>query len=298
MNFDEKLREFYESRMKNGIYDKTCECFSDGTKMDNWFKKKEVRNIIFSSDDSMCIEIKEAYAKYLISVKRNPNRDFTESIKVTKVKNKMYQEFVDYESLSKFEMNSDAKFLSGLSMSKWFFEYKNYILQSKNKLCVEIQQQYEKYLEQKRELYIKKQKLLYEKNKCIFYKESDINKFDSSGNVKFPDGTFMGEWFKKYKKVILLSDGLIEKEIQKSYELYLSVYELKKEFLKEENLDKFDEFGYVKFSSGALMNFYWEVYKDSILNSYCDIDKLIKKQYYEYKISNGEFQGNKILKKV
>ena len=118
MDFEEKVKEFYDGRVEKGLYNKSCKYFSDGTKMEVWFNKKSVRDMIYSSDNWMCIEIKEAYEKYLNSIGRRKSEEFNESIKFTLVKNKMYKEFLDFEDLSKFTLDSDAKFLSGLSMSK------------------------------------------------------------------------------------------------------------------------------------------------------------------------------------
>lgn len=307
MSFEEKLKEFYECNIKNKFSTKTNAKFKDGTNMGYWFNKKENKEIINSSDEQMCIEIKNAHALYLEELKNDSqNREISYKyyVEIRNTKNKEFLECTDFE---KFNIDSKISFSNGMIMSKWFLENKTYILSSKNELCIEITKQYQEYLSNIKKAQERKIKLIYEKNKHLFYREKDINKFDDTSKLKFPDGIFMGEWFMTYKDFIMSSDDPFEKAIKAKYKLFLSMRSLKRKFLEEENFEKFDIYGCVRFETGALMNTYWEIYQNEILNSNCSIDILIKKQYEEYlSIQNQEIVyldeevkvKNKVQKKV
>lgn len=282
MSFEEKLKEFYDCDIKDKFSTKTNARFSDGTSMGQWFKRKDTKDIIYSSNEQICIEIKRAHKKYLDEIKnssKNREVSYKYYFEMRNVKCKEFLECLDFE---KFNVDSKLAFSNGMIMSKWFLENKIYILSSKNELCIEIAKQYQEYLNNIKKQRERKNRLIYEKNKHLFYREKDLNKYDNTSTLKFPDGMFMGEWFMIYKDYILSSNGCFEKAIKDKYELFLLTRSLKTEFLEEENFEKFDIYGYVRFSTGALMNAYWEVYQKEILNSKCNIDRLIAKQYEEY----------------
>lgn len=167
-------------------------------------------------------------------------------------------------------------------MGVWFFENYQFLFDSKSPDCLKIAEQYKK----KRLLDKEKARRKYRNYRLMFYKESNINKFAFGSNVSFQDGTLMNEWFDKNKENIFDSKQPIDVYIQSQYREFLMYYDLRREFLEEENLDKFNPEGNVRFLTGAIMYFWWERYKDGILTSNFNSDEEIKNQYNEFNDNN------------
>ena len=128
----------------------------------------------------------------------------------------------------------------------------------------------------------KKKKTNYKKNLLLFYQKQGFGKFDIDSHVKLPNNLDAGIWFDEFKDFITSEKGPIETRISEQYELFLVHYDLAKEFLEEENLEKFDCDSNIRFISRALMNLWWEDNEQNIRYSDLNIDKLIVRQHNTY----------------
>lgn len=204
-------------------------------------------------------------------------------VSITEINKLMLKEFLECPDLNKFDPRSRVYFKNGICMGYWFGININRILALKRPECEEIKKQYEK----KRRMDKSKRLLYLRKYKYMFFIMKNMDKFNRESNLTFPDGTFVGEWFDDNKNDILSSEDLIDLNIKKQYNEYLAFEDLKKEFLKGD-IEKFNVGGYVRFSTGAIMNFWWECYMDKILLSNDDVSEEIKKQYEAYLSLNKE----------
>jgi len=191
-------------------------------------------------------------------------------------KKKIFHEFMMIDDLSKFNDNSNIYLSNGIKTSKFYVDNYIYIQNNNSDDCKMIVKQYKMYLFQK------KQRETFNLTKCKleFYKMPE-DKFYEDSNLyltnKENSYSFFARLIDYYQQEPNLSK--LDFEILRQYEVYLSFIELKKEFLSDDSMEKFDESGYVRFENGAIKNIWWTVYKDDILNSDHDIDIKISNQY-------------------
>lgn len=198
-------------------------------------------------------------------------------IVVTEINNLILKEFVECVDLNKFDSRSGINFKNGISMGYWFGLNLRKILVSKNPICLEIAKQYK----QKKRKEASRRMLFLRKYKYMFFIMDNRDKFSPNSSLTFPDGMFISEWFSINRESILLSNDIIDIKIKDQYNNYLIFQKLKIEFLYG-NYEKFAFDGCVRFSTGAIMNFWWERFMDEILSSTDYVSLKIKEQYENY----------------
>lgn len=221
------------------------------------------------------------------------NDPMRKTITVTITNNLRYKEFLECPNLDKFNPRSNVLFEDGTPMGYWFGMNLRKISESKNPFCIEIIKQYNER-NKKNQL---KNSFYLRKYKYIFLIMDGMDKFSFNSNLRFPDGTFVNEWFLQNKDDILSSDNDIDIIIKKQYFDHLGFENLKAEFLRGD-VSKFCPDECVRFSTGAIMNFWWDCFKDKILSS-TDIKSLkIKEQYESYlSIANNDNKSKEVLTK-
>lgn len=250
--------------------------FKCGLRMGFWFQKNKEE--ILKSNDPLCIKLKEQYQNYVCEFQRK--RKIYKNVLGARASytKRVIDEFIKYPSLKKFEECCDITFFDGTNMYKWFAENLIAISRSKSPEHIEIMRQYELYISKKNTKVLLEQRKL----KYMFLKEKNIEKFSLDSDILFPNGSLMNRWFNSNVMDIIASNELIDIEIKKQYESYMIFSALREEFLMENDFSKFDEYGNARFSSGAVMYFWWDRYKEEILNSTYYVDKDISNQYLEY----------------
>lgn len=280
----ERIIEFIKIETLNKFSHNSNITFSDGLIASNWFHYN--KNEILSSNDEDCKIIQRQYKQHLKQIENKKREKQDLSIKQTINSMKIAKEFMDIEGFEKFDKDSNIMLSNGVSAYDWFVKNINYIFSSTNEIYQTIKKQYNK-------MRIKKEHFLFVKDRQYFCKDNRLYKFDEKSEIRLPSNNLSGIWFKKNKKEILNSNNLIDIEIQRQYKSYKDYYSLLYEFYIKDNDLKFDSASNIRFASGALMNFWWEKNKESILSSSFIIDQMIKEQYYKYVDSNEE----KVLKK-
>lgn len=214
------------------------------------------------------------------------------SIMATEINRSMLKEFLECIDLNKFDSRSNIKFKNGISMGYWFGLNLRKILESKNKVCLEIAKQYK----QKKRLEASRKILYLRKYKYMFFIMDNRDKFSSNSGIIFPDGTFVSDWFLSNLDSILSSDDIIDVKIKDQYNNYLFFQDLKIEFLSGD-YEKFDFSGCVRFSTGAIMNLWWERFMDEILLSTDYVSLKIKEQYESYLSMVSDEKGKEVFAK-
>ena len=196
------------------------------------------------------------------------------SLFYVKVIQDIADEFACCKDPKKFDPRSDVRFKNGELMGVWFANNIEKIFSYKRETYESIKQQYKNYRRKKTSYDIlQRRKYFY-----LFLKIDNLNKFNADSGITFPDGTLAGLWFYYNKEEILNSDDVVCASIKKSYSYYLQFTDLKLEFLHAPN-EKFRFDGCVRFKTGAIMNFWWETYKDCILSSLDEVSIRIKEQF-------------------
>lgn len=250
---------------------------SDRIRCCNWFNsfKKEIEK----SDNLYCLLIMEQYKDFCELVKERKKYEANCNYKAFLDKKKIFNEFANETNLDKFDLNSDIFLSNGIKMSIFFVENYSFIKSSKDYDCQKIMLQYNKYLYRNKQ----KKKMNLIKNKFEFSKLSEDKFYDDSKLILSNNENaylFFIKLLEYYKTCLNLSN--LDLEILRQYNVFSDFYSLKEEFYFDRDMSKYDEFGYVRFSNGAIKNDWWSVYKDDILNSYHDIDVKIKNQYNSY----------------
>lgn len=204
----------------------------------------------------------------------NPAR---KTIAVTITTRKIYTEFLECPNLDKFNPRSKVLFKDGTPMGYWFGVNMQKIKESKDPLCIEIIKQYNK--KKQKERFIN----MFYSRKCKydFVAMDNLDKFSANSKLTFRDGTFVIEWFLKNKEDILSSDNEVDIKIKNQYFNYLAFENLKIEFLNASIL-KFDQYECIRFSTGAIMNLWWDCFSDKILSYTDSVSLEIKRQYDSY----------------
>ena len=275
----EKKKEFLEEKnnQKFKLYSNVK--FKSGNYMGIWFNryKKELK----SSDDELSKLILEQYERFIENQKKCAE----------KTDNDKLNEFSKEKDLRKFSHGCKIKFSDGTYMGDWFILNKENIMNANDAVSKIICLQYEKFNLQKKYPEQKKIKKIKE-----FAEENDLKKFNTHSELKFKDGTHMGNWFNGHRKELLRMDDDLIGTIFKQYEAYketmieeinesrIRIFNQKlEEFSLESNLNKFKYCSNVKFSDGSYM-VNWFIYnKERILNSNDELSLKIQEEYYSYK---------------
>lgn len=200
--------------------------------------------------------------------------DRESSLFFVKVIQDMVNEFACYPDSKKFDPRSDVRFKNGELMGVWFANNIDKIFSYKKETYELIKQQYKNYRRKKASHDIlQRRKYFY-----LFLKIDNLNKFNADSGVTFSDGDLAGIWFYCNKNEILSSDDVVCIAIKKQYFNYLEFLDLELEFLHARK-EKFCLDGCVRFKTGAIMNFWWETYKDDILSSKDEVSIRIKEQF-------------------
>lgn len=254
-------------RRKNVCY------FSNGISANGWFKKYQ--DEILLSDDKRCEIVKKQYEEYIDkqnSQKLNYSRGFHMMLFSENV---FLKEFIKIDNNSKYEPECDIYLSNGVNAYEFFLKIIEKVMTYKDPLFTNIREDYLKYK-------VKKQKLDYKKTLLLFYNTQGFGKFDIDSHVKLSNKVDAGIWFNNFKDFILKEKGPIEIKVVEQYESFLIYYDIAKEFLDEENLEKFDFDSNIRFISRALMNLWWEDNEEKIRYSDLNIDKLIIKEHDSY----------------
>lgn len=205
-------------------------------------------------------------------------------------------EFMKIKSLSKFSYNSYITFSDGHSVFNWFNANKEEILNSNDKNCKVIQEQYKIYLKQIKE---RKDEISYAslkqtKNSMEIAKEfmniKDLKKFDKDSNIILSNHISTYEWFTKNVRYVFSSTHEIYQTIKKQYydvHLKKKTIDFRKDkyfFYKENKLYKFNEYSNIRLPSNTLSGIWFLENKDNIFKSNAPIDIEIQKQYKKYEI--------------
>ncbi len=206
------------------------------------------------------------------------------SIHFIKTVSNMANEFASCSDFNKFDPRSNVRFKNGDLMGVWFANNMQKIFSYKGEVSAIIKNQ---YLDYKRCSDYKKEDSSHEvlqrrRYFYLFLKTNNINKFNFYSGVTFPDGSLTGVWFYCNKDKILSSDDdAVCCVIKKQYFNYLQFADLKLQFLHAPK-EKFCFDGCVRFKTGAIMNFWWETYKDDILSSKDEVSIKIKAQFESF----------------
>lgn len=162
--------------------------------------------------------------------------------------------FYNINGLEKFcpcmESPSKVK-VNGKDPSSWFYGVRNQILESNDKICLEIAKQYQQYLVErdKDRRNVDNISKAFKKKLTDFSEIEDLNKFDMKSNIHLKSGKFAAYFFYKNEDYILHQNTDVCITIRKQYQQYLAqlktknilkYLKLKREFISEESLEKFD----------------------------------------------------------
>ena len=288
LTFEDRIKEFYNIKnlTKFNSYFYNMFLFSDGSKMYSWYKSN--KDEIFSRKDFYCEGIRKQYLDYKNRTNINRQNGMSELYVSIRGETLILEEFLNINDLSKFDSKSQIKLSNGDNSYDWFIKNKNMIFNGERGIHKKIQKQYLTY---------KKRKLLldFKKDELFFVRLNDKLKFDRTSNVVLPSGTTSGTWFDKNKvELEKNNNNPIAKMIMEQYEEYKNIMELLYDFYKEPGLAKFDFDSNARFKSGALMNLFWELWKEEILTKRIYLFEVISNQYDKYLHIN---DSKKILKK-
>ncbi len=253
-----------------------CAYFSNGTYVCGWFKVNKKK--IFNLNNDVSKKIMSEYEEYLlIATEKEKEKMKTIKEKIDKF-NDYCTLFYNIKDYKKYEENSNITLVNDLLAYDWFNYYKTRISLSTLDICKLIMKDYNNYKKYKgKQKQVEKQRKVQE-----FYLQSGYDKFNKNSKLKFKDGQLMTEWFYDNFDYILSSDNVIATFIKKQYDMFLCICLLKKEFIDNPNLEKFDEFSNVRFNSGALMSdFFYSNFKQ-ISNSNDRLDCIIMSEYNKY----------------
>lgn len=287
VSFEERLDEFLEIQNFEK-YNSYGNCiFKDGTSANTWFRSQLKR--IMNSDDNKCKIVMKGYIDFKNELRYQKERLNTVTFTKTCKDREFLIEFEAKEGLDKFKKDGDVKFQNGIHMATWFYENYRRIISVPYKECKSILAQYEKFKRIERQ----KQKLYEARDRLEFLNEQNIDKFDSTCEIYFESGKNMGKWFVDNKTNILCSAAKVDNDIKKQYEVYVNYDLLRYEFYGIDDLSKFAEDSNYRFSSKALMYFWWEINKERILSTKTKINNLIRKQYNNFE----ELKNSNVKKK-
>ena len=271
--------------------------FQDGKIASYWFRAHKKK--IETSDNFICKRIMSQYKEY---VNLRTNGTLESPWIYSRVKLSLLEEFLEVDDIYKFDYNNETMLSNKVTCGHFFNDNKIYILSKQSECTDKIREQYKKYLFQLKQDEIKRNIRF----KHEFSREKSFEKFSDVARLLFSDGrTPMYNWFRSnydnLKAVAQKNEELgvkpnIEGKIIDQYKKYLLYLEIKKEFLEEENFEKFSEVGNVRFSSGALMSLWWETNMEVILLSNSLDDIKIKNQYHEY-LNTINNVAEKVMKK-
>ena len=203
-------------------------------------------------------------------------------------------EFMKIKSLGKFSHNGYITFFDGHFVSNWFNANKEEILNSNDKNCKVIQEQYKIYLKQIKE---RKDEISYAslrqtKNSMGIAKEfmeiNDSKKFDINSNIMLSNGMSSFDWFAKNVRYVFSSTHEVYQTIKKQYcdmhkkRKLISLRKDKYYFYKEKSLYKFNEYSNIKMPSNTLSGIWFLENKKYIFNSNDPLDVEIQNQYRKY----------------
>lgn len=276
VSFEERLTEFLEIQNFEK-YNSYGNCtFKDGTSANIWFRTQLKK--IMNSDDEKCKIAMKGYIDFKNELRYQKERLNTVTFTKTCKDREFLIEFEAKEGLDKFKKDGDVKFQNGIHMATWFYENYRRIISVPYKECKSILAQYEKF----KRIEKQKQKLYEAKTRLMFLAEENIDKFDPTCEIYFEPGKNMGKWFADNKAIILASKAKVDMDIKEQYEEFVNYDLLRYEFYGIDDVSKFEEDSNYRFSTRALMYFWWEVNKDRILNTRTKTNKLIKKQYDKF----------------
>ena len=247
--------------------------FSNGVCANHWFKKNQ--DEILSTSDKRCEVVKKQYQEYIDFQNSEKQKYSTAFHMILFSDNVFLKEFIKIKDNSKYEPNCEIYLSNGVNAYDFFQKIIEKVMTYNDSLLVKIREDYLIYK-------MKKKKLNYKKTLVLFYQNKGYGKFDIDSHVKLQNDVDAGIWFNNYKDFILEEKGPIETKIDEQYEVFLTHYDLAKEFLEEKNLDKFNVDSNVRFISHALMNLWWEDNEEKIMFSDLNLDKLIINQHEEY----------------
>lgn len=279
VSFDERLDEFLTicNPEKYNSYG-SCK-FKDGLSANTWFRTQ--LNKIMNSDDERCKIAFKGYLDFKTELKYQRDRLNTVSFTKTCKDREFLIEFDAQQGLDKFKKDSDVNFKNGTHMPTWFYENYRRIVSVPYKECKSILLQYEKF----KRIEKQKQKLYEAKTRLEFLAEKNIDKFDPTCNIYFEDGKNMGKWFVDTKSKILTSTAKVDLDIKDQFEKFITYDLLRYEFFCVEDINKFNEDSSYRFSTKAIMYFWWEANKERILSTKTKANNSIKKQYEKYEAS-------------
>lgn len=220
-------------------------------------------------------------------------------------------EFLNIESLAKFERTGGVLFQDGINASIWFSSKKKKILSLKTEEVKEIKKQFNEYKKIKRKREKEKVKEEFERRLAEFIEIKDIYKFSAKRKVKFEDGLSTRYWFTKEKEKIFNSKDPRCKEVKRQYDLFLitvpddriarfnGLYEKKLlEFANEEDLQKFSAYSDIKFEDGKLMHNWYALNKKRIFSSKDELCIKIVQQHQRYVKTFEEEREKNFLRKL
>lgn len=286
---DKLLKEFFQIGSLDKFNKYSSVTFSNGALAGKWFD--ENKDLIYKDKYPLNLSITNQHKVYLaIMTWRNLSEDVKEK-RIVYAKSPLYptilnnflvlcEKFCFCDDLDKFSSKSKFYLDNNILMKDWFISNKDIIilLSGEIETCQKIMGDFKKY--KSKEILEEHKKLL--KDKLFFAEIKNPAKFSLDCNYRLPSNIFSGMWFLKNENNILSSDLSVDKKIKKQFENYVSYTNLRKLFLKETNLGKFNPDIFIRFPTGAIMSDWWEFNKHYILECRDEIDKKITKEWYTY----------------
>ena len=291
ISFETKLMEFYnQPDLKKFAFKNRDIKFKNGVYMSIWWSNNKEK--IMNLKSKVAKETVKQFNEYQRICKR---KTFETSV----------IEFLECSNMEKYNVQGNVKFKNGSDMGLWFYSHKDRILSSFDKDCIKVKEEYENvYLNSFASM---REKQYYDKL-VEFEQEQDLIKFNNNKRtLLFSDGRPKSTWFYSHYDELLNSTDDLSKSVQKQFKEYKKQYGISNkvlfidrinEFIKEENVDKFNpQLRSCFFSDGASMNTWWNNYFKRVFQEYEDLSSIIKKQYESYrKIRDEEVKSLSTIK--